>query len=1398
MCGIAGIFHYGEADRTVDRRLLERMLRAIAHRGPDGEGVHVDGPVGLGHRRLSIVDLSETGRQPMASDDGALWTTYNGEFYNHGEHRARLAAARPFRGTSDTETLLRLFEERGARGFDDIAGIFGVAFWDARRRVLTLARDPLGVKQVYYHDDGRRIVFASEIKALLQCDDVPRELDEEGVNQYLHFHTPLFDRTSFRGIRQLRPGEYLEVSARGVERRIYFTVDDFEHRGSAEDQVAELRDLLGRVVRDQLMADVPLGAFLSGGVDSSAIASFIRRASVGALPCFGVHFNDQGVVDERPYQEAVAKALGVELELITLDGSTFPEDLLRAMYYQDEPVIGAAMLPMYHVSRLAAGRVKVCMGGQGADEVFGGYARYALASPLRVARSWLLDRGGVPLRADSGPPPAASRASVGGNLLHQLADPKTLRRLARGATHAGDWRELYFENFAKVSEREWARVIAAPEIVSRRACREVFYAELARSRAHDPSDRAMYWDVQTYLPGLFHQDDRMSMAHGLESRVPFADPRLVKFAFRLDPALKIRGGATKWALRQAIADVLPPWVLNRRKIGFDTPAERWMKQRHAGFVRDLLLSSRARHRGLWDPRGVEALLDHPDQQGWFDVVWKVLAIEVWAQIFLDAPPARADERARVAELAGAWSPAPREPAPAPLASTPTLASTPAPSGPLAGVGDALQEIRELGPRGTAFRVRWELSTRTGLVQLVERGLPPAADLALSTRDLPFGDGRDVAAALEGRVPEPNLARLRRVAEEATRGRILCFSRWIGDYGDPIDWHKNPVNGRRWSADRHWSRSLSQAAWVGDIKLTWEIGRFPQAYSMARAAALTPLVIGGPLGQDPCERGRMGEALASQIERFLASNPRGRGVHWISGQELAFRMMAWLFGLSVLGAEPPLARAAPTISVALREAAAHIEQHLDYARLAVYNNHLLSEAFGLLLAGRTLPGAPEAERWRRLGAELLEEQAGAQVYEDGAYIQNSHTYHRVAMHIYLWASALERRAAGAVPRAWTAAMERSLDFLYAQQNPGDGRLPNFGANDGALPSILSTCDYTDFRPLLQALSVVTRGERLYEPGPWDETTAWIAGPAALAAPLRPRARRSASFGPSGYHVLRGRGPTSFAAFRCGTLRDRFSQIDMLGVDVWWRGHNVLVDGGSYLYNGPRRWHELFIGTSGHNTVRLDGRDQMLHYRRFKNIYGIHAELLAFSDRPAHALVEGEHHGYARHPGGCVHRRAVLFVKDDLWIVVDRIVGEGTHAARLHWLGGPFPSGYDPAAGALTLETPAGPFTITALDEAGAPLAGDVVVGGQDPPRGWMSRYYGEKVPVPSLVVERAARLPLTLLSVLGPGRPEVRVEGSRHEVACGAARVRFQLDDGRISAVEVDGATPAEEDTVTSP
>ncbi len=697
--------------------------------------------------------------------------------------------------------------------------------------------------------------------------------------------------------------------------------------------------------------------------------------------------------------------------------------------------------------------------------------------------------------------------------------------------------------------------------------------------------------------------------------------------------------------------------------------------------------------------------------------------------------------------------------------------------------DRLQELVELGPRGVLFRSAWEAKLRTGLTALLERPpapLRPEASPALPelARSLPFA-AAGVAAAMAGRLDAGARARLQEVATLGAEGRILAFGRWMADYGDPLDWFANPVTGRRWNRTVHWSRALRDERRCGDVKLPWEIGRFPHAYHLGRAAAF-----------DPSRAGALAGSLARQLEAFVAQNPFGRGIHWASGQEIAFRLMGWLFAASVFQREPAFVAVAPLIASSLHASAVHVERHFGYTQFAVYNNHLLSEALLLLLAGSLLPGAPEAERWLSKGLEVLDEQAERQFYADGGYIQLSHNYERVALQDYLWATGLRRARGEEVPASWLAAMARGVDFLHAHQNPADGRLPNFGANDGALPSPLTTCDYSDFRPTLQAASLASRGERLYPPGPWDEQAAWQVGPAALDAPLRSATRRSVSFQSTGFHVLRGDDQGTFLALRCGSVRDRFSQIDMLHVDAWWRGEHVLVDGGSYLYNGPARWHEHFMATEGHNTVVVDGHDQMLHYRKFKNLYWTEARLLRFEDQAAWTLAEGEHDGFKRKPGGCVHRRAVLLVKAGLAVVVDRVGGVGRHSARLHWLGGQGPWRWEDPQCRLWLGSGAAPFCVTVLDDQASPLRGDVVAGRASPPRGWLSRYYGEKEPVPSLAVTQEGEAPLTFVSILASGAAQAQVAGGAWTVRAGAATVRFSLEDGRFGDILLDQLTGA--------
>lgn len=286
-----------------------------------------------------------------------------------------------------------------------------------------------------------------------------------------------------------------------------------------------------------------------------------------------------------------------------------------------------------------------------------------------------------------------------------------------------------------------------------------------------------------------------------------------------------------------------------------------------------------------------------------------------------------------------------------------------------------------------------------------------------------------------------------------------------------------------------------------------------------------------------------------------------------------------------------------------------------------------------------------------------------------------------------------------------------------------------------------------------------------------------GPQALDAPQRRIDRRSVSFSATGYHVLRGHDPEAFATFRCGSLRDRFSQIDMLQLDVWWRGQNVLVDGGSYLYNGPAEWHSHFLGTGSHNTILVDGQDQMLHRRRFKLLYWTRALRIRFEDAGPWVVASGEHYGYRRHPGRCRHRRSVLFFKDDLWVVVDQVRGIGPHLARLHWLAGEFPFQSEEAGGRLALSTARGVFGIAVYDGAAAPLSVTVVAGQDDPPRGWLSRYYGEKVPVASMAAELAGTCPLTVVSVLGADWPGLELAGESYRARAGANAVCFRLRNG---------------------
>ncbi|BDC50451.1 hypothetical protein F183_A27670 [Bryobacterales bacterium F-183] len=1339
MCGFAGIFHYAEPNRRVNEELLRAMTAQLSHRGPDADGFFVHGPIGLGHRRLSIVDLSPSGAQPMLTPDGNACIAYNGEFYNHQAYRDRLTARGvSFRGSSDTETLLHTMRELGPDSLEQASGIFGFAYWDVRQHALTLVRDPLGVKQVYFHDDGKRVIFASEIKALLCDPSIRREMDPLAVSEYLHFHTPLFERTFFRGIRQVRAGEWIRFGTHSVRSRQYWRVDDFhKSKATPAEQVEHLKEQLNLVVQDQLMADVPVTAFFSGGIDSTAVAAFASRSG-NLQDVFGVHFANQGVVDERPYQEEAARALGLRLHLTTLDGRSFPSDLEKLLFYQDQPVIGPAMLPMRAVSELAATNYKVCLGGQASDEVFGGYARYALGRPFKVIGNWFASTGN-------------KQRNVGGNLSKQLTQLRNLRRLARNVSSLGDWQTHYFESFAKVPLSLWKGLFAAHELCDRDHCRQVFQDETNLSKATDPTDKLQEWDLRTYLTGLFQQDDRMSMSVGLESRVPLADPRLVKHAFHIPVDLKLRRGATKWILREAISDLVPPSVLNRVKIGFDTPVDAWMSKQHASFVRDILLSQQARSRGIWSATGMDLLLRRPHSLFWNDLTWKALNIELWARLFLDTSvaeslPQQESYTVRTAALEAAQPETAHKPEGAKL---PNL----------------IREVRELGLGRTASRIGWELKTRAALTGRI----PAQSDEHRIQQGVIFAEQSTVAAEIAKLLGPEQCRSLVDIARDAAYGRLTAFGGWKADLGYPLAWHRNPVNGRGFARTTHWSRMYGQQAYAGDIKLAWEAGRFPQCFVLGRASvadsSLTP---------------QLETAVRDQILDFVAKNPLNKGVQWCNGQEVALRLLAWTFAIDTFPSL--LTTETSTINKCIVESTHYIEEHLEYAQRSVYNNHLISEAFGMLLGGALVLDHDRSRHWISEGIRILDEEADKQFYPDGAYISQSHNYHRSVLQVYLAAIRLVRNQGQEVPQSWLKALDRSLTFLLAHQNPTDGRLPNYGGNDGAMPLILSSCEYSDFRPTLQAVSAVTRNELLYTAGPWDEMALWLEGATVRDLPRRKRDSTSVSFADTGYHVVRGSSPETFATFRCGSLKDRFSQIDMLHLDVFWRGHNVLVDTGSFLYNGPSEWHTYFYGTGGHNTVRINGLNQMPHIRKFKCLYPTEAVLvsgnrIAASDPQGTQLISlvGEHYAYQR-PFRITHRRTVLYDGLESWVIVDDLLGSGEPEAEIFWHGGDFPF-ESQQPNTASLQTPDGPFHISIFDGGGNPLEGRILCGEDNPPAGWLSRHYATKVPIPLLAAKRRVNAPARFVSVLSPTQVESTHCTGEHFVAVFADGRRITFPHG---------------------
>ena len=618
MCGIAGVFEY-RSGGEVSPELLRAMLGEIRHRGPDDEGVHVDGPVGIGSRRLSIIDL-QSGHQPMANENGSVHVVSNGEIYNYRELREALGdRGHTITTTSDTETIVHLYEDRGDGFVDDLRGMFGIAVWDQKERRLVLARDRLGIKPLYYADVGGRLIFASEIKAILRHPAVMVEPNLPALAHMLALKYVPSPETMFEGIKLLPPGHLLTCDANGPRVRQYWDVS-FDEQGLSEHEAAErLEELLVDAVRSHLVSDVPFGAFLSGGLDSSTVVALMSQMLDSPVQTFAVGF--EGGAGELPYARLVAERWGTEHHEVLVSAEDFVDRLETVVWHLDQPIADEACFPNLVVSELAAKHVKMVLTGEGGDELFAGYARYSFErlSPLFRALPGPARRLAV---AGSDRLPQLRRAKIA---LRALCEPEEARRLTT-------WFPLFNEErLAGVLTADAKRATNGPAW-------GVFAEHLGRIDARDVVSRMLYVDTKLWLPDdLLARGDKMSMAASLEARVPLLDHALVEFAASLPTRYKLRGKTRKYLLRQVASKWLPEEVLTRKKEGFPTPIAEWLRGPARDLLRDHLSPAAVRRRGLFDAGYVERLIEE-HEQGFANhgsLLYGLLTVELWFRGYVD-------------------------------------------------------------------------------------------------------------------------------------------------------------------------------------------------------------------------------------------------------------------------------------------------------------------------------------------------------------------------------------------------------------------------------------------------------------------------------------------------------------------------------------------------------------------------------------------------------------------------------------------------------------------------------------------------------------------------------------------------------------------------------------------
>jgi asparagine synthase (glutamine-hydrolysing) len=630
MCGLIALFAPGE--RSASRKgTMQAMLARIAHRGPDGEGVHhVPGQALFGHRRLAVIDL-EHGAQPMLSADQRYTLVFNGEIYNYIELRGELEKEGVcFRTHSDSEVLLQLLIHRGPAGIDQLNGMFAFVFHDRQDNTWIAARDNFGIKPLYYATVGDELLFASEIKALLAHPGIKAVRDDRALHQYLALQFCLDDLTLFEGIRKIKPGHYLTGhGARILQDCCYwdthYQIDHYHTESYFRD---ELLALLQDSMRLQIRSDVPLGGYLSGGLDSSLVCRLASEHLDHPMPMFHGRFAEGPQYDESNYAKALVDHAGGLYHDVVPTAAEFVRDLPGLIEALDEPLAGPGLFPQYAVSKLAREHVTVVLGGQGGDEIFGGYARYLVGYLEQALKGAILEtreEGKHLVTLES--------------IVPNLSLLKQYTPLLSNFWGKGLFEEMDARYFHLIDRSQGLNHLLHPDALAQ-FDRECLFADFQKVFNHPDTtsyiNKMTHFDQKTLLPALLQIEDRVSMAVSLESRVPLLDKRIVDLVTSMPPQLKFQGGRTKHILKKTIRGLLPETILNRKdKMGFPVPLNEWMRGGVVrDFVSDTLLSQRSLQRGVFKPEALNTMLDQQGVGG--RQLWGALSLELWHQRFIDA------------------------------------------------------------------------------------------------------------------------------------------------------------------------------------------------------------------------------------------------------------------------------------------------------------------------------------------------------------------------------------------------------------------------------------------------------------------------------------------------------------------------------------------------------------------------------------------------------------------------------------------------------------------------------------------------------------------------------------------------------------------------------------------